>query len=536
MNYQITKNLLLTMTLILFAACGGGGGGGGGGTGGGTPAPSGSVTITPSTTGHFYGLVSPATPKAQSFTLTNTGTKTSNSLSLTGLPGSFALSANTCTGATLAPNASCSFTITMTIATNTSVTGLLTISNSGGVNQTIRLAGKATDFQTTSNDLAEMLLVNQANDGSWNDGVGFDMGTTLLAAHSLVKNKAKTNYAQDLFSGFGNLTKTINYLSATDDDGNGTPGEPTDSDGTLDPIDFSADKERIIDEWARTMPVGGMKVKEVLPSFPLTLESLVQLRDSTNSSIFAYTNDYLTSRRMTATTGSMMAQYSYMMDYNRWVAFYGAGYLSSNLNEVIELQLKDVYLLLTSLIEQGRTTEAQELSKAILLNFLSNSTEIFDETGIVMRYSTAEFNHSSFTNALLDEPLFSRVNTCRMNSYVLLLVSLALENGNFTELNTLFNNANLKQDLTNSIKNFFWPSLKSTWIDDLSSDNRNNCLPIAALAAAKAPRSAVTPDTVVSLYNEFFTRANNLEYDPSAQGSVLILMEALESIAAMVNN
>jgi hypothetical protein len=522
------KNILFFLSLIFLVSCAKPGGGGGGG--GGTPtAPTGSANLVYSEEGFHFGLIPLNTLKEKTITITNTGTKKSGRISLSSVSGSFSLSNNTCQNVELEINSSCSFKVSVNLSSYTSPSTNLTISQIGASNKSLSFAAKGANFvDTLDQNLVISILANQNNDGSFNDTIGFDMGTTLYALKSISESKAKANYPQNIWSGTVGLDLVLDYLQKVDDDGNGP--------NSIRNIDFSSDKELVISQWTRPNPVGGMKLKELLPTVPLLLENATQIKNSSNSVAFNSIDDFLDSRRMSTSSSSMMAQYAYIMDYDRWVSFYPNGYLDSNENEVVELQLKDLYITLDSLISSGKNTQAQELSKAILLNFLNTSDEIFDDTGIRLRYSSSEFNHTSFKNANISEPLFTRINTCRMSAYVLLLVSLSLDHADFNDLNVLFDNTNLKKDLENTLGQFFWPTLKETYIDDPLSDNRHNCIPIAALAALKAPRSAVPASVVNTLYNEVFTEADAFQYEPNEQGSKTALIEAIEAIQKAINN
>lgn len=280
---------ILILSSVILTSCGGGGGGGGGTGGGNPPVNTNVVSLKASPEGYFYGIVDALSPKEKVITLTNNGGKVSAPLGFSGLPGSFTISQNNCLGVALAPAASCTFKVTMTANSNIPVTGNLNISSSGIPNYTLRFAGKAMDYKSVlENYFVVNLLVNQdSNNGSWtSEGQAFDMGATLFASSSLVKSKIKADYSQDIFSGFGGLDKTIDYFQTTDDDGNGTIGEPSDSDDVKRNINFTSDLATIIPEWERTMPAGGMRLREVLPSFPLVLESMTQLKNNTNSNIF----------------------------------------------------------------------------------------------------------------------------------------------------------------------------------------------------------------------------------------------------------
>lgn len=521
----MNKIIIILITVGLTACSNGGSGGGGGNT---PTTPTGTSKITYSENGHFYGIIPLNTPKETTISLTNTGTKTSGTLTFSGLPGSFVISNNTCSGKQLAVNETCSLKITITMINSSAVTtGNLNVSEGGTKIDTLSFAGKSITASQIDNILVSslvlpLLVAQNVPDGSWNESTAFDMGMTVYSLKTVAESKNKALYSQEVFSGAVGLDYTLDYFQRVDDDGAGSNPERD--------IDFSADLGLVIPQWTRPNPAGGMKLKEMMSVAPIFVEEATQVKSSAHANIYSSIDNFLDSRRMSSGTSSMMAQYAYLMDENRWEDVYGSSYLSSNYNEVVELALKDVYLTLDGLIKAGKTTKAQELAKAILLNFLSTSDEIFDETGVRLQYSTVEFDHSSFTSADITEPLFSRVNTCRMNAYVLLLVSKSLKVANFTDLNVLFDNDNLKQDLEDNITNFFWPNFKSVWIDDPYSDNHDNCIPIAALAAKEAPRKAVSASQVATLYNQMFNAANNNDYDPSGAGSLLTTIEAIEAM------
>lgn len=527
------KVILLGMIFGLMSCAKSGGDGNSGTTPTGTTPPNSNTNpvLSISSSEYFFGVTNLNSIKSKSFTITNNGNKKTNPLLFSNLVTPFSIKNNNCAGAELSINSSCSFDIEYNSSLADGFYSELAISSSGLSTIKIKVSAVSNDLdELIGNNLGVSLLVYQDEKGAWNDGVAFDMGTTFFVSSSLLKSKEKLNHSLNLFAGFGDLSKTLNYLEKTDDDGNLIFNETTDADGILRNINFSSDLDLLISSWERTSPAG-MKLKEVLPSFPFIVENLSQGKNSTSSNSFSHLNEFISSRRMTANEGSLMAQYSYILDKNRWLSFYGNSYVNSNENELVELALKDVYVLFDQLVKYNKNAEKQELSKAILLNFLSTSSEIFDETGIVLKYSSVEYNHSNFTNALIDEPLFTRTNTCRMNAYVLILVGMALENGNFDELNLLFNNSNLKQDLIASVRDNLWVNFKSYWIDDEFSENRGNCLPLASLVTQKLPISIVGAKNSQMIFEEMIGKANNYDYEPSSEGSVLIMTEAIEAIS-----
>lgn len=522
------KLVLTIFVSLLLTACGGGGGGGGGGTP--TPPPPTAADLKFSTQGHFFGVLDLATTKSVTITVTNKGNGASKALNLSGLPGSFTLSNNNCTGQILAVNDSCTFMVSTTLNTYTSVTGVLNISQVGlsGSNKTLNFAAKSFDYMNTleNNAILSSLVLFQDNIGAYNEGTGFDMGMTMSAMKALVEADIKFPITTNIYSGSNGVDLSLDYLLTYD---NG-----------VDPvrdIDLVADRDLVMPQWTRTTP---MKVKELQPSVLLYADKAIFTKTSSHPAWVSQVDSYLDSRRLASGSSSLMAQYAYIMDKNRWVAEYGAPYVANggNYNMLMEMALRDVYILLDGLQKAGKNTEATQLSNAIVLNFLSTSEEIFQETGVRLRYSSNEFDHSSFTDAVIENPLFVLTSTCRQNAFVLLLMSQALKSADFALLNVLFDNQNLKTDLESNLGGFIWSSLKQT-LDDPLSDGRDLCVPLAALAATQAPRSAVPANAyLLSLYNEVFNKLDTnggAAYDPFGAGSMNTWIEAVWLINDGVN-
>lgn len=497
---------------------------------GGSPSPSpapplgASVLKFSTSTGFHFGIVPAGNSVEQTVTITNTGSSSSNTLNFntSSLTSNFSLSNNTCS--ILTSNGTCSFKITYSpISTGTHSGSVSITGSSNNVTYTFAVGGISSNLSDSTNvvsrlnDLANILLVEQQIDGAFADGVGFDMNTTLYAANTLVKAKQKSSYPLDIFGGAITLNLTLNYLQTTSEGGGGVRN-----------INFSTDKNTVIPEWLRSLPAGGMRTRELFSAFPIIHNNITQVKNSTTSSSYSLLNDYLDSRRLTGNQKSMIAQYSYIFDKNRWNSFFGSGFVSSNLNEIIELNLKDLYLLFSTLIQENKTTELSELSNAVLYNFALTSSEIQTEHGVTLSYSTTEFVHSSFTTASVPHILADNINTCRQNAYTLLVLSLAYKHGNFS--------SGTKTDLLNSSIPYLWNNLKTNWVDDLGGDNRTNCLPLMALAAFHTDRSLVSAAQVNSLFSEVNSSIDTFQYDTANGGTPLIMIEAMESLYQTLNN
>ena len=75
------------------------------------------------------------------------------------------------------------------------------------------------------------------------------------------------------------MNLTLDYLQTTSEGGGG-----------LRNINFSTDKNTVIPEWLRSLPAGGMRTREVLPTFSVVHNNITQEKNSSTASSYSLLN------------------------------------------------------------------------------------------------------------------------------------------------------------------------------------------------------------------------------------------------------
>ena len=497
-----------------------------------TPTPSPTPTLVSTLVSDqkntFFGVLSPGQSKSKVITLTNKGTKKTSALSLSTISNSnFTLSDDSCSGQELVINGQCSVKVSFSHSTENSYTGNFNVL--GATNTlNIKVGAMVKDIpemlegNTNPSFLLSIVLAEQQSDGSWQNGsLSFDLGTTLFVAESLALSKEKLGITTELYSNSFGLDKTLAYLETTTAGGGGVRA-----------IDFSADVNTVIPEWARALPSGGMKLKEISPYFISIADYLHDQKDGSSSSSYTFYNSYLDNRRQASSAANAAAQYAYIWDKNRWNAFYGSGFVSSSYTEIVENAYKDTLMLLKSLLREGKQTQFNQVADLAYKHFLYNSTDLSTTFGIVPKYSSVEFVHSSFTNANFDMTLSDYYNSCRQLSYGIQI--LALIHDHATNLDPLD-----KDDMYYTNINYFWIIMKNDYYSQLSSMDdieKTRCIPMMAQAVAAIPnRNLVLPTEATNIYQALFDLIADDVAISNISGFPLEGAEALRALVDGVN-
>lgn len=492
MTMTSKKLYFLMISVAFLGACAKGGGGGGNPTPAPTPPPPAlTIKLEASQKNVHFGIRSPGQSASKTIVIKNTGTLNSNVIAISDLGNPrFSLANNTCSGTVLPPTSTCSFDVIFTETVEAAYRRNFNLT--GGNNAIVfDVAAVVEDIPEVLSQslLLPMLQVGEMDsDGYWVNGiVGFDMGLNLVVSESIAK--AVDTFLLDPFNhypGGQGLDKTLSFLTTTDDGG-----------GVRD-LEFSSPGDR--DLFIPTWDNGSMMLKEILPSFLSSVDYLLQVRGSAPSGLAVYFDDFLDSRRMTSGTSNAAAHYAYIWDTNRWISKYGVNYVRSNYDELVESAYKDTLHLLKTLLREGKQTAFDELSEVIYKNFIFNVEDMETEFGIELRYSTTEFDHSSFSTPRFFKPtlggdidmtLSDHYNSCRQLSYGILVLSLIYENS------TVLDEYD-KADMYYTNIGFYWSILRSEYVSylaDMDEFEQTKCLPLMVSASLALPNRDLVLNT-----------------------------------------
>lgn len=530
------KTLVLFGLLILFVQ--------GCAKGGDSPkaAPPGPVTpstdvsaLTNSGTSGFIGMADLSTDKTKVVTLTNTGTKATNNVSISS-SGSAAITITTTCAGVIEIGQSCTITAKLNSAIN------------GGFLKNVTVSGATTSvtvpvygFVYSNQEISQALIpsITSKQDalvlGSW-DYLDSDLTNVGFIANALMK--------ADPLSSVALFTPSIDFTTVPCPDAQNCSWQSVDkalnylmyrADNTLlelDPAGVGTDYDTALPKWNVSTQT---KPKQIGPGLLFRNNEIYKAIYGTDLPNFSTLFDkYLDNRKViqvngsnvvTGSVSSISAQFAYLLDDNRWV------------NYGMEDAFKELDSLFTALNAKSKTTELQELSQLMVdhweftlpeiqnLNdpFLGNQPPNIFSPVRNLKYNPNEFDYSTFiipgdfaSNAERNIQLwystdyFNQGQPCRNIAYAVLNLVNAYQYGTWTAPQKTIVENFIKDGLVELKQSYACKYNSSTkkYTSQVSPNTYNNGLPVILKIFSKLPDKFVSAQEKKELFDQIVQELN----------------------------